>query len=168
MRDRPSYERERRFLVTDTGLIEKHKGNLIVQAFLFSVDGYVVRVRRTHFPNEDGSYHDGPAMVTLKGPRVGSSREEYEMEVPKMFAAELIRRSVYKISKTRYQLIDSGQVWDLDVFHGDNEGLMIAECETEDVESVRRPTWCDTEVTNDRRYDNERLAIHPICTWDDN
>lgn len=159
------HERERRFLVPHPGVIRGHTGNLIVQAYLFSRDGYVVRVRRTHYPNDGDSYHEGPSMVAVKGPRVAAARQEYEVEVPTPFATELIKRAEHKVSKTRYQIVDSGQTWDVDVFHGDNEGLMIAECECNDAASITIPYWCGVEVTDDPKYNNENLAADPYKTW---
>lgn len=160
-----NYEVERRFLVDDPSVVHGHQGNLIVQAYLFAVDGYVIRVRRTHWPDEGGGHHEGPAIVAAKGPRVAGRRQEYEMEVPTAFAAELIKRASAKVSKTRYHLIANEATWDVDVFHGDNDGLIIAECETPGAASVRPPRWCGTEITDDTRYDNESLAANPYRAW---
>jgi len=163
----PQYERERRFLVTERTVVDGHDGNTIVQAYLFAKDGYSIRVRRTHLPSTTvGRRHDeGPAILTAKGPRVGGVREEYELEVPVAYALELVRRSVHKVVKTRYQLIEADRLWDVDVFHGDNEGLSIAECEGNGLAALRVPAWCGPEVTDDHRYDNENLAENPYRNW---
>lgn len=159
-------ERERRFLVADRSVILGQVGNLLVQAYLFSADGYVVRVRRTHWPSGGGAFHDGPAMLTVKGPRTGVERAEHEMEIPVALAAELIRRAPAKLSKTRYQLIDAKFTWDIDVFHGDNEGLVIAECEADNLLRLIVPPWCGPEITGTHRYDNENLAVSPFTAWE--
>jgi CYTH domain-containing protein len=161
-----NYEIERRFLVTDTEIIRGHTGDIIVQAYLFVADGYIVRVRRTHTPTrETGIYDEGPAIIAAKGPRDGPMREEYELEVPANYATELIRRAQWKISKVRYQIVDNERLWDIDVFHGANEGLIIAECEGHRTLDLVVPKWCGLEITDDRRFDNERLAQIPYSTW---
>jgi adenylate cyclase len=164
---RPTYEHERRFLVKDPTIVEHDDGNLIVQAYLFVSDGYVIRVRRTHLPSGEPSepYHEAPAILAAKGPRESSMREEYELEIPATYAAELIKRSGWKVSKTRYQVIEDENLWDVDVFHGDNEGLVIAECEGRGLASLRVPSWCGREVTGERQYDNESLARQPFLRW---
>jgi CYTH domain-containing protein len=164
---RSNVERERRFLVADRSVIDVQGANLIVQAYLFSADGYVVRVRRTHWPSDGGGFHDGPAMLSVKGPRLGTDRAEYEMELPVPFAAELMKRSTWKVSKSRYHLVDARNTWDIDVFHGDNEGLIIAECESGNPIRLIVPSWCGQEITDMRRYDNENLAAEPFTTWPD-
>ena len=163
---RTIYEVERRFLVVEREVIQGHTGNIIVQAYLFIANGYVVRVRRTHWPTrETGIFDEGPAIVTVKGPRDGPMREEYELEVPANFATELVRRAQWKISKMRFQIIDNERLWDVDLFHGANEGLIIAECEGQSTLDLIVPKWCGIEITDDRRYDNERLAQVPYSTW---
>lgn len=176
------YERERRFLVPDPSFLQAdydtsrgerdldrrgdRRGNVIVQAYLFSKDGYVVRVRRTHLPHEDGkSFREAPAVVAVKGPRVAAARQEYEMEIPSAMAAELIQRAEHKVSKRRFQVIEGGEAWDVDVFTGDNEGLVIAECESSNVEAIVKPDWCGVEITDDPRYNNESLAAKPYRSW---
>jgi CYTH domain-containing protein len=161
----PSYEVERRFLVDDPSVVQGHPGNLIVQAYLFSVDGYVVRVRRTHWPEDSAGHREGPAIVAVKGPRVAARRLEYEMQIPTTLAAELIKRAPAKVSKTRYHLIANDTTWDVDLFHGDNDGLIIAECETPRAASIVPPPWCHTEITDESRYNNESLATTPYLTW---
>lgn len=160
-------ELERRYLVNDRAILDGSTGNLVEQAYLFSVDGYVVRVRRTHIQDERGVAYDGPAFITAKGPRLDASREEYESEIPVHFAAELIARCDLQVRKVRHQIVSENGAWDVDVFLDQNEGLVVAEFEARDVRSVRAPWWCGDEVTGDRRYDNESLAAHPFQSWDD-
>jgi adenylate cyclase len=161
------HELERRFLVSDRSVLEGHTGNVIVQAYLFAKDGYAVRVRRTHRPASlDGRHREeGPALLTAKGPRTNGSREEYEFQIPVQYGTELIKRAPHTLSKTRYQLIDNDQLWDVDVFHGDNEGIVIAECESQALAAIRIPRWCGREVTGEHRYDNENLASLPFLSW---
>lgn len=164
---RSEYEFERRFLVANRDVLRGLSGNIIVQGYLFSVDGYVVRVRRTHMPTSAArrELEEGPAILATKGPRVDGRREEYESEIPVPYAMELIKRAPAKVSKTRYQVVDVGQPWDVDVFHGDNDGLVIAECEGAEVTTIRIPSWCGAEITTERRFDNESLARTPYSSW---
>lgn len=159
------YEMERRFLISDPSVLDGYDGNLVVQAYLFNKDGFVVRVRRTHLPDLAGSYREGPAVLAVKGPRRDGKREEYELQVPSGFAGQLIARAAHKISKSRYQVVANDQIWDIDRFHGDNEGLIIAECESATPSQLVVPEWCGVEVTHDGRYNNESLAVAPISTW---
>ncbi|WP_305789055.1 CYTH domain-containing protein [Symbioplanes lichenis] len=160
-----AFERERRFLVHDTGIVEPHAGNIIVQAYLYVRDDYAVRVRRTYLPDEAGGYHEGPALLAVKGPRSGGTREEHEMELPVPLARELIDRSEHKVTKLRYQIVEGAHVWDVDVFSGSNEGLVIAECEASDLSAVVPPDWVAEEITEDARYNNENLAVTPYGSW---
>lgn len=158
-------EVERRFLVTDGTVVKGHDGNVIVQAYLFSKDGFVVRVRRTHLPDTKNTYREGISLLTAKGPRHDGKREEYEVQVSHDLAMQLIARATHKISKSRYQVVADEQLWDVDVFHGDNEGLIIAECETTDPSAIEIPVWCGVEITDDDRYNNESLAAIPFSSW---
>ena len=57
-------------------------------------------------------------------------------------------------------------VFEVDEFHGDNEGLLLAEVELSSVdEDFERPQWLGEEVTGDRRYYNSYLSVHPFITW---
>lgn len=154
-------EVERRFVVRDASVLDGHTGDTIVQAYLFSKDGYCVRVRRTHGPTGER-----PAVLTAKGPRADAMRLEYELRPPPLVAAEFIRRADAVLIKTRHDIVDAGHLWSLDVFHGDNEGLALAELELgSPSEKVDLPYWIGPEVTDDPRYDNERLAAEPISSW---
>jgi len=60
----------------------------------------------------------------------------------------------------------SGRVWEVDVFHGDNEGLVMAEIELgSPEEEFERPDWLGQEVTGDRHYYNSFLSLHPFKSW---
>ena len=154
-------EVERRFLVRDDGVLAGQSGDPIVQGYLFAQDGYCVRVRRTHGPDGERG-----ATLTAKGPRSDSMRLEYEVRLPPSVAAEFLRRAPFSLSKTRYALVDAGHLWSVDVFHGDNTGLVVAELELgSPSERVALPAWVGAEVSDDRRYDNENLAQTPWTRW---
>jgi CYTH domain-containing protein len=70
------------------------------------------------------------------------------------------------IEKVRYFVTHGKHVWEVDVFQGDNEGLVIAEIElTSEHEPFDRPAWIGNEVTTDRRYYNATLAQTPYKHW---
>jgi len=70
------------------------------------------------------------------------------------------------IEKTRYRIERDGRVWEVDEFHGANEGLIIAEVELEDEDqAVALPDWVGREISDDPRYLNVSLARQPISQW---
>lgn len=158
-------EIERRFLVSDPTIVHGASREIIVQGYFFVKNGYAARVRRLYHVNDDGSTRESRATITVKGPRRGATRAEFEMEVDSKFAEGMLKEIDYKITKSRYQVITDGETWDIDVFHGDNEGLIIAECEMERSYLIRTPNWCSQEITDRREFDNESLAVRPYSSW---
>lgn len=159
-------ECERRFLVSDAGILEGRVGCTVIQGYLFSQDEWCVRVRR-EFEIEEGkdSPREKQPTVAIKGPRRGGARVEYEWDVDHDTVIALMMISTLKIAKTRFSIIYGEQLWDVDVFHWDNEGLIIAECETEkQLTTIAIPPWCGDEVTDDPSYNNEALAANPWRT----
>ncbi|MDE0133408.1 MAG: CYTH domain-containing protein [Acidimicrobiaceae bacterium] len=157
-------EVERKFLVPTLDGVwpsyhqpDARDGTPIVQGFLHKAKGRTVRIRLT-------SDH---ATLTLKGPREGSVRIEYEAEIDFDFGKELLALcEPNTVSKIRYPLISDHGFWAIDVFLDRNEGLIIAEAELEHPTSeLRVPQWCGHEVTDDERFYNEYLAEHPYADW---
>ena len=71
------------------------------------------------------------------------------------------------ITKTRHLLKNENHVWEIDVFSGDNEGLIVAEIELNDKdEHFEKPGWLGDEVSDDARYYNVSLVKHPFKDWD--
>jgi len=106
--------------------------------------------------------------LTIKGAVSGMSRLEYEFPIPIDQGRELLERLCGRpvIKKTR-MLIDHGDhCWEVDVFDGDNEGLVVAEVELDDEdEVVQLPAWVEREVTHDPKYANAALAKRPYSAW---
>ena len=130
----------------------------MIQGYLCAEEGHNVRVRT------EGSR----AVLTIKGGRVGISRPEFEYEIPFGHAQELMKLAVGSlVKKTRYYHREGKHVWEVDVFDGDNEGLMVAEIElnSED-EPFVKPSWVGEEVSHDPRYSNSNLSIEPYCCWE--
>lgn len=156
-----NYERERRFLVSDPSIVHPWSWVLITQAYLWVKDGYSVRVRLIEEADDNGSLRPIDSTYAVKGPRIGDERFEAESHLPDFDVARaIIARADHIVVKRRYQVIDR-EAWDVDVFLGANEGLVIAELEGAEVRGVRRPEWCSVEITTRDEYNNENLAITP-------
>lgn len=149
-------EIERKFLVTGTAW-KQAPGVVYRQGYLNRDKARTVRVRVA----------GETAFLTIKGQSVGATRAEFEYPIPLADAQALLALSDGPlIEKTRHVLTVDGTVWEVDVFAGDNAGLVVAEVElaSED-QSFARPDWLGMEVTQDARYFNSNLAIHPYCHW---
>jgi adenylate cyclase len=95
-------------------------------------------------------------------------RHEYEYEIPKADAVEMIREFSLEplITKSRNNIVYEGKLWSIDVFEGANKGLVLAEVELGHVDEVISiPPWAAREVTGDLRYGNSSLARFPFITW---
>lgn len=101
--------------------------------------------------------------LTLKGKRVGMSCEEQETEIPVNMAESLMCSAVAVVEKTRHHVpAGNGLTWEVDVFHGANDGLVLAEVELEhETQAVKLPGWLGREVTEEKKYTNRKLA-HPV------
>ena len=152
-------EIERKFLVAGDFRPFAGKSVRIMQGYLSSVPERTVRVR----------IKGDKAFITIKGigNASGTSRYEWEKEISVSEAHELMLLcEPGVIDKTRY-LVDAGMhVYEVDEFHGDNEGLVLAEIElTSEDEDFAKPEWLGAEVTGDNRYYNSYLSAHPFSTW---
>lgn len=128
------------------------------QAYLTKNGRLTVRVRIDG--NESGT-------LTIKGARSGLERHEYEYAIPLRDAEELmLQREGSIISKVRHIVPMDGFNWEIDVFDGENTGLIIAEIELDQADrTFDRPVWLGDEVTGDRRYYNADLAMSPYTSW---
>ena len=129
---------------------------ILEQGYLTQDDKHVVRIRT------DGCN----SWLTIKSAEPGMTRAEYEYEIPYKDALELLDRCSNRVEKERHTVIEDKLGWEVDIFAGDNYGLMIAEIEltSEDVE-LNLPSWVGKEVTEDERYYNANLAEHPYRSW---
>lgn len=156
-----SLEIERKFLVVGEYKHLAHSSIHIAQGYIASGHA-TVRVRLS----------DRQAWLTIKGPSRdgGLTRYEWEHEIDGREALELLQLAQgATIDKHRYFVEYHGHTFEVDEFHGENEGLTIAEVEMKSAdESVDLPEWLGREVTGLRRYYNSHLRHHPYCTWNDN
>ena len=149
-------EIERKFLVKDSWQPQS-AGIKIAQGYLSTVPERTVRVR---IKGEKG-------YLTIKGKNVGVSRAEYEYEIPRQDAEEMLQMAEQPILvKTRYLEQQGEFTWEVDVFAGENQGLVVAEIElpAEDAE-FSRPAWLGQEVSGDVRYYNANLIKFPFSLW---
>lgn len=151
-------EIERKFLVLGDGWREAAHGTAFRQGFLSTDPERTVRVR---VAGERGS-------LTIKGKTIGTRRAEFEYEIP-LADAQWMLDSLCKrplIEKVRYVLAVGGHTWEVDVFAGENAGLVIAEIELEsEDEAFDKPDWVAEEVTDDPRYFNSNLVAKPYRVW---
>lgn len=152
-------EIERKFLVKGDFKSHATRSARIIQGYLSSVPERTVRVR----------VKGDKGFITVKGigNASGVSRYEWEMEIPRSEAEELLAIcEPGVIDKTRF-LVESGpHTFEVDEFYGANEGLVVAEIElSAETEEFERPEWLGQEVTGDIRYFNAMLMKHPFTTW---
>jgi len=152
-------EIERKFLVKDDSWHSDVESEArLIQGYLADGDKATVRVRVT----------DDAAYLTIKGPTVEIRRSEFEYPIPIEDAQAMLRDlAVYPaIDKTRYQVRAGGHRWELDLFAGENAGLVLAELElgSED-EPFELPAWAGEDVSDDPRYYNVNLARNPYRHW---
>ncbi len=152
-------EIERKFLIgDDSWKTAADAGKVIRQGYLTVDPHRTVRVRRK----------GDRGFLTIKGLSAGASRAEFEWEIPVDEADAMLDTLALRplIEKTRYTIQHAGHEWVLDVFVGDNAGLVMAEVELEsEDEEVVIPGWAATEVTEDVRYYNAALVQAPYSSW---
>jgi adenylate cyclase len=174
------FEFERRFLVRMLPDALRDAPALIVQSYYLSDGGYALRVRVQATgvdarlgPGSDARdvlaehrKHVDFAAVTVKGPSAGGTRYEAERQLDPFVGVELVRRGGAHVLKTRYAAWLGADGWSVDVFGGANHPLVVAECERSGpVTELQIPDFCVTELTDDRRFSNESLAVDPYRGW---
>ena len=107
------------------------------------------------------------AQLTVKALTRGAVRQEFEYDIPVSDAREMIKLCEQPvIEKWRHVVPFAGFEWEVDEFLGVNEGLIVAEIELEhEDQEFDQPNWVGTEVTNDPKYFNSQLSIHPFTSW---
>lgn len=149
-------ETERKFLVCGPFKEMAESSSHIMQGYLNFDKARTVRVR----------IRDDKGFMTVKGPTNGVSRFEWEKEIPVEEARELLALCPGFIDKTRWLVPFGGHTFEVDEFHGDNDGLILAEVElaSED-EAFDKPDFIGEEVSYDRRYYNSQLLADPYKNW---
>lgn len=157
-------EIERKFLlaggVTETDIASlATKSSRIAQGYLTADPIRTVRIR---IKGEQG-------YLTVKGKNDGIARLEFEYPVPLADAEAMLSLCAAPlIEKTRYIIPQDDLVWEVDVFTGENAGLIVAEIELPTVDiPFTRPDWVGAEVSGDPRYYNSSLQRTPYSHWRD-
>ncbi len=151
-------EIERKFIVEGDAWRGLAEGTAFRQGYLSTDAERTVRVRTA---GEKG-------FLNIKGKARGLARLEYEYEIPLGEADELLDRLCLEplIEKHRYKIEHAGFLWEVDEFHGVNDGLVVAEVELEsEDQQVTLPSWVGREVSEDHRYKNASLVERPYSTW---
>ncbi|MDR1644424.1 MAG: CYTH domain-containing protein [Tannerellaceae bacterium] len=153
-------EIERKFTVVGDFRAEAAYSRRIAQGYICADHERVVRVRIA----------GDEAFLTIKGPSDENhwSRYEFEQKIAPADAAELMKLCVAGIiDKTRHYIPGGKHLWEVDEFHGENEGLLIAEIElASENETFDRPSWLGEEVTSDPKYYNAMLSQQPYSRWE--
>lgn len=148
-------EIERKFLVTSNTWRAGARACSIRQGYLCLGDDTTVRIRIAGVE----------AFITVKSKTEGLSRAEFEYAIPLPDAETMLDTLCARplIEKTRYSVEHAGKAWTIDVFEGENDGLVMAEVELDGTdEHVILPDWVGEEVTYDPRYRNSALVLAPL------
>lgn len=150
-------EIERKFLVMNDEWRLGATGEAYCQGYLSQHPNPTVRVRT----------QGTKAFLTIKGKSEGIVRSEFEYEIPFTEAQELQKLCVTPlVKKTRYKILHEGMIWEVDKFHDENQGLIVAEIELDQADAaIKLPAWIGKEVSEDPRYANSNLAINPFKGW---
>ena len=151
-------EIERKFLVTSDEFRQESTSSEITQVYLSVVEKIAIRVRI------DGIQ----ASLTIKSKISERVNREYEYSIPIDEARSLMNLDDHLpvIRKTRFVMEYEGRIWEVDEYHDNNDGLILAEIELDSENDIFTiPPWIGDEVTADYRYLNSNLAINPVSTW---
>lgn len=152
-------EIERKFLVNHVkwAATEKPKAEFYRQGYLLTDPNKTIRVRAT----------DTKGFMTIKGKSEGATRAEFEYEIPKEEAIQLLDMfAVSDLTKYRYKTVFAKKLWEVDVFLGENEGLIVAEIELSSEDEIfDLPDWAAEEVTGEKKYYNSNLSTLPFKKW---
>ena len=151
-------EIERKFLVETIPSHQISRSMIVKQGYIVNDDRQVVRVRSM----------DNDHFLTIKSNTRGLSRLEFEYQIPKDDALDMLKYFCGPriIEKPRHYIKTRNHTWEVDEFHGRNEGLIVAEIELEsEDEQFDIPEWGGKEVSDDPRYYNINLMANPYENW---
>lgn len=161
-------EIERKFLVTSDAFKALATPTHYRQGYVPTLNGMTVRIR---IAGTQG-------YVTFKDHAVNLTRHEFEYPIPEEDGLQMLDLmcATPQIDKQRYVIPTTGQLpdgtpieglhWEVDVFGGVNEGLVVAEIELPCEEATfDKPAWIGQEVTQDHRYYNSALCKNPFKNW---
>ena len=152
-----AFEIERKFMVDTSKWAPADQGTRMVQAYLGLYPSPTVRIRIA----------GDKAFLTIKGRSETISHPEFEYEVPLEDGMEMLKLAISEpVEKTRYEIWHEGFLWEVDIFSGKNQGLVMAEIELESAgQQFSPPDWLLMEVSGDERFYNSYLSGHPFQEW---
>jgi CYTH domain-containing protein len=155
-------EIERKFLIKNQkefvhNTLTLYPCDLYVQGYIFNSQNKTVRIRLIEGKE---------CFITIKSGGI-ISRHEFEYSIPEEDGKQMIDLFCDKVIKKLRTKIPKGKHnWEIDVFLGDNEGLVVAEIELNSIdEEFEKPEWIGEEVTEDSRYLNSNLINKPYNSW---
>lgn len=150
-------EIERKFLVRSDGWrAAADQGCPMRQAYLSDNGTASVRVRIA----------GDRAVITVKAARAGRTRDEFEYGIPLADAETMMSLCACGVEKTRFRVPYRGHVWEVDVYEGENEGLVLAEIELQgEDDAFVTPPWLGPEVTDEARFYASNLARRSFREW---
>jgi len=154
-----AFEIERKFLVRSEAWRNFATAQASIrQAYLASGERSTTRVRISN---------ETEATVTIKSKRAELRRLEIEYPISVLDAEALMSlRHSGLVEKTRFTVPWQGHNWEVDVFAGENAGLVIAEIELRhENEAFDRPPWLGVEITGQPQYYNGSLSRNPFNRW---
>ena len=151
-------EIERKFLTKIEDWPAARRQIPIRQGYLASNDRLVCRVRQ-----KAEIYY-----LSVKAGIDVTSSYDFEYPIPAADGTVMLEKLCERtpLSKTRHEIELNHLVWEVDVFHGENEGLTVAEIELPKQDmAIELPGWLGQEVTEDSRYRNSQLYLQPWKSW---
>ena len=152
-------EIERKFLLrNDDWRLQADDGTEYMQGYIIGSKKASVRIR----------LQGDQAYLNIKSATLGVQRDEYEYAIPMDDAREILTKLCEPplVEKTRFFVTHEDLEWEIDVFKGENAGLVVAEVELESADQdIELPSWCGQEVSDDPRYYNVNLVEHPYSKW---
>lgn len=152
-------EIERKFLIiNDDWRKDADEGIYMIQGYMGSNEKSSIRIR----------INGNSANLNIKSKTIGIQRSEYDYPLSIDEAREMLESLCDRpfIEKTRFHVMHDGHEWEIDVFAGDNEGLIVAELELDSADAkFTLPDWIGEDVSDDPRYYNICLVTHPYKDW---
>jgi adenylate cyclase len=151
-------EIERKFLVDPEKLPSLENPHVIKQGYVPGCQTGTIRIRISN----------SNAFLTIKGRATGLTRSEFEYPIPLSDAQQMLEElcNTAIIEKKRYLLPYGKHTWEIDVFEGNNQGLIVAEIELSDENEIfSKPEWISKEVSYDTKYRNSNLIQYPYSNW---
>lgn len=144
-------EIERKYLVlNDSWRKNASTGSVLRQTYLLAKKNRFVRIRIVD---------DTHAFLAVKIRTGPTTREEFEYEIPYRDALQMADFATDVLEKIRYEVVDHGNRWEVDVYGGSHEGLVLAELELKsENDKFSRPPWLGAEVTGNAAYSNQTIA----------